>query len=200
MFSFTESRTDNRKPSQRVLLGRSAASNIGYVQHPLLINPESMSVEVLPDVLPGDIEPRVFDVDRENVYWVAHGSGMKLHLMRLGFPELRSRSVLPGVAEGLAVRFAEATHIVGTQWWTVADSEPRVRNAATQVPWNFVRPRYSRPEVQKGNRIVGAEPCELSVVSRSSHYGLLVQTTSQVRGSTIYQVEFRNRAASMPNP
>ncbi len=163
---------------KRVLLGRTSIPGPAS-DHPLLIDPEARTVEVLRDRM---WRPTCYEGD---VYWVmldpkigdpAH-TPLAPNLWRLGFPDFKKTTVissLPGKGlEGGPVAFFNGrVHVVGRHWWTAGRLDDKFTHLQAKIP---------------GGKWYLRELCP------SNHYGLLLLTHQGGDDHGAYSVEFRNR-------
>ena len=188
---------------RRVLIGRSDGNLSGLREHPLLVDPESRKVSVVSPATRVRLfadspwQMRTFRADQNALYFfnVEQQSPMRLHLYRIGFPEMKPVVFRRDMPEGCLVAAADGLHIVGRKWWRLR-ADGRLDDMG-MVPWDFanrypgnslwVRAERDAPKEQR--------PC-LCEICRSRYYGFLAVTESGDRSLqndrwTTYQVSFR---------
>jgi hypothetical protein len=175
MFTLTGEPDAAGNRPQRVIIGRECQSaDVWY--HPLLVNPESLAVEVLADKV-DPAEPEGFAVHAGALHWPwparkdASDPNTSPSLWKVGFPNFTRTRVAEHVYEGRAQRFAIAfdgpqVHVVGDRWFTArALGEP-----FRPLPGPLPGPGFAQQPV----------------LWRSNHYGWLLQLKHSRR---VYQVE-----------
>ena len=182
MLTLTDKAGEGDKAARRVLLGRKC-SNPEVCWHPLLIDPDTLTVKVMADRLTRDTPANLFDVHQGALYFVEDSSTQRgrVDLARIGFPSLRKETVMKGLPEAWVVFTGDRLNLVGQGWWKGNLRERNVRLAAASVPWDYNFLAASLP-----NRV-------LRTVCRSSHYGLVaVVTKLELRRQDLIQVEVLN--------
>ena len=133
------------KPARRVLLGRGLAS-LEMRMHPLLIDPDAMTVRALDgQIVPAQVSENTVAVHDGSLYWLEPGPSANQgppgpHLWRIGFPDFEKTLVVDhAVPEHVSdghepfsfekVAFDGGRVIVaGKQWWLAP--RPASRSAA----------------------------------------------------------------------
>ncbi len=176
MYTLTGRPDADGKCPQRVIIGRECPNPDAWY-HPLLVNPESWTVEVLADPV-DPAAPEGFAIHEGSLYWPwstmndSSDASTSPSLWNLGFPDFARTRVAEHVYEGRATRFAVAldgsqVHVVGDRWFTArALSEPF-------QPWP--------------GRVPEPELVQQPILRRSNHYGWILQLKHSRR---VYQVEF----------
>ncbi len=197
MVTLTGPRADGAGPARRILLGRSARHYQPASSHPLLIDPDTKTVQVVNenvDVYQG----KPFDVHRGEFYWneephvMRRDPSPKRNLYRLGLPDLVKRPVLRDLLEeGRVASLGDRIAVLGTRWMESDLSGEGAAPPATSVPWYFLRASGDRPSTE----VIRRGHLSVTGVHRSHHYGLLITITepNPPRESlhNIYKVDFR---------
>jgi hypothetical protein len=158
------------KGAQRVLIGRRCRDH-QVAQHPLLVDPHTLTVEVMKD----EVSPQKLQrgqVRNGAVYYVGHGRGeTDLQLVNVAFPGHLTRGVMTGLPleRGLLVD----------------DKEIHLLRYDTGR-WELWHGTLARKQAQP----VGLLPKgDFRYIGRSSHYGVLIcMYDPQSSWSNIYQV------------
>jgi len=179
MYTLKDGPDDDGRAARRVLIGRNPnPTNMGVIEHPLLVDPETLKVEPAPaKVWPGQVAWRAGALFWAWPTWTNTNSpaGPDLALFRFGFPDfektLVARHVQVGKSQSGAVAFdGKRTHVVGDSWWTQdAPGEP------------FRRLRGEIPDYKVH---------ESPALARSAHHGLILIRPYKPP----YQVTFAGRA------
>jgi hypothetical protein len=143
MCTLTDKPDGSGKAAQRVLIGRNGPPDVE--DHPLCVDPETLSVEVEQEQLAA----------RNPGLWAGHDGALYLFmnartLGRFGFPKLKTEPVLSPIALGHLVLSGDRVMTVGKPWWAGS---------------------LSRKEAHPAGEMVG----DFAGAWPSAHYGLLVQ-------------------------
>ena len=127
-YTITEPVSDNRKPRQRVIIDRRS-------WHPLLIDPETLSVEAIPEDYRRATSTRAI-VHKGTLYWVGP-SGNEFRVWRLGFPDLKIRPCQHVVPPGQLGVWNDQVGLTenDTQLWIAPNPEASFRKVATDCPY-----------------------------------------------------------------
>ena len=158
------------KPQRRVLVGRS--------YHPLLVDPEARTVEVLQDSVSSTIGARNFAVCADGLYWAIPVLGGEGHgkLWRFGLPELQRQTL----QENLPTRDG-----------TVVFDDPNRPDGRVHLVAD--RRWYTAPAIGKPFRpLDGTLPGVhyYRTIAHSNHYGLLLLDQTDSGGT--YAVELHH--------
>jgi hypothetical protein len=157
------------KGARRVLIGRTGTDG-GMQQHPLLVDPDNLTVEVMKDTVGTDYL-RNAHVQEGSAYYVGHDPinpvAKSQHLIQIVFPGQR-KSVMPGFSVGRCVLLNDEVHVVTNRldWWQGSLAKKQTRS-------------------------VGVLPStgQLDFVGLTSHYGVLVNIMEpELRANRLYQV------------
>ena len=154
------------KGAQRVVIGRHCIDLTGKtLQHPLLVDPDTLKVEVMKDTAmfnrmwPADVREGKarfgqYNFDRKSV-----------DLMEIALPGNQCKSIMTGLPQGQCVLLSDEIHVLGmnNEWWYGSLAKKQIRKVATLPSGKYFR------------------------VAHSSHYGVLVYTFQEYP-PTIYQV------------
>jgi len=183
------------RPMQRVLIWRQLPQDVEIRRHPLVVDPQELSVAV--------IEER-WDVARpefrssEAFYYTAlsvddlRKRGIRnRQLLRVGLPDLKPKVLLSGVPEGQLLIDGNTVHLVGQQWWRGKLDAGQFTSAGS-VPW-FDR-RYH--DLTKGAGRTG-DRVELKFIARSNHYGIVLCGRQRGGPALLAQVLFDGSGLSI---
>ena len=160
----------------RILLGRDEV-NIDTWYHPLVVDPERRTVEVLPDRIdPGG--QSAFSVRDGGAFWAwpdTADRGRNGHakcVWRVGFPDFRrtlvARDIYQGRSDRVTVGIFEGRSVAGAERLLVAESP--------EGPYRPLRGVVPLPAQQSSYQLLS-----------TNHYGLLLKTF----GSELFEAEFR---------
>ena len=157
------------KRATRLLVARDAPQsiqNLSLYYHPLLVDPEKLSVAVVQHQFhfPGNFD--VYDGAMYATWW---DSPTQLAVHRIELPELQARSVMTIEQDGFLVFADNRLNVAGKQWWIGRLADGQLA-CAGDVPWHC-RSNY-REDIVKGN---GPNRGEIQSISKSNHYGLLAR-------------------------
>jgi len=162
-------------PAPRVLFSRTLARNANpeFAYHPLVVNPDDMSVTVFEDSFSGGI---VHNGMCHFAQYVPHADAYQL--MRAGLPNYEPEVVIPTIPAGDHYLRENTLHIVGKEW-SQADLSTGEVTSYGEVPWkhDMSRPRRSGE-------------IELDTVSYSNRYGWVVSCQELDGGAVLAQVLF----------
>lgn len=187
------------KPVRRVLLGRGDSqhtANFDLFYHPLLVDPEQQSVEVVQQKLE---TPQDY-VDHDGaIYGVAPVAERpkELAVQRIGLPDLTPTPVVTIPKDGRLVFDGDRLNVVGKQWWSGLVSDHNLVSLGN-VPWCY----SDRWSMSANTHVVQPEEYHLDWLGRSNHYGVLARfyhgrdPADSPAGSIIAQVLIGDRAVS----
>ena len=155
------------KAARRILIGRGDSNytlNFDLYYHPLLVDPDKHSVEVVQDKLQVPVaqyaNPQPFAVHDGAIYTVRWESlaFKQLAVQRIALPDLRPTPVFKVEEDGVVAFAGDRLNVVGKNWWTALLSDKELTCAGT-VPFTLGRIDAIRM---------------LDQINQSNHYGLLV--------------------------
>jgi hypothetical protein len=153
--------------NRRVLIGRTCR-DAEVTNHPLLVDPETLTVEVMKDTVWIQRLQKA-QVKDGAVYYVGHGQiGKGRDLAQIAFPGHQRKSVMTGFPDGNCVFvndeiYAYTSHL---EWWHGSFAKKEIHQVGAPTKWH-----------------------QLDFVGRSSHYGVLIyMPVPELRGFQIYQV------------
>jgi hypothetical protein len=168
MFTLT-----GERGASRVLIGRGCIDH--WVEsHPLVVDPETLKVEVMKEV--------VYNINLVNaqvrdgvLYYLGDGLPDNRHLVTIAFPGTEKKSVMTNLPHGRVTLDGDSFFHVTTDsegWWHGSLAKKEVRRVGFMAPGN------------------------VNFMGSSAHYGVLVQQTSKVdqknptarQSNTLYQV------------
>jgi len=176
------------KPARRVLVGRGQGTHLGALgQHPLVVDPERLRVEVLKDNLPGWPSHQQCYADGPTAYFSANGPAARMtSVFRIGppdqVPEMIATRLPPSelFASRVFVRDGRVHAVLAQvetrtekgidrrvptyQWWTADTNGKDLRQVATNLPG-------------------------IRSVTVSSHYGLVALVEGPRASVTLHTVE-----------
>ena len=154
------------KPARRILIGRGGGNhteNGDLYSHPLLVDPEKRSVEVVEERLPIPAAqyafPQPFAVHDGAIYMLWWETLRQRVVQRVALPDLRPTTLFKGPRDGMVVFAGERLNVVESKWWTALLSDKEL-TCAGSVPF--------------GVSTTGPW------FDHSNHYGLLVGGLTQV--------------------
>ena len=181
------------RPLRKVLVGVSSQSGgDGRHSRPLVVDPDSRRVDVLPHTIAWGIEPHREAVTPDAVYRVRDYPN-EYRLERVGLPDFNPETLVAGVPEGYCMKLDDRFVILGSRCWLVDPKAPpqeRVRVVAARPPW-----KYSNYN-SKGAELAGAAaeppeellPFEFTQICRSNHFGLLAVRYSREHAYEFFRV------------
>jgi hypothetical protein len=184
--------------SQRLLIGRNS-HNSALNYHPLLVDPERETVEVLTDEYPDFAWSNDTDVAAGRLYYLGW-TDRRIGLYRFGPPTWKPETLHLGMPQG-EVRVVDGrVHVIGRRWWSMDLLEaaspaklagPYVTEGAP--PWTASNRWVYPDQPSTGDSWkLPAEIFRLVSTSHSSHYGLLISTSrSSPRENMRYQAVVR---------
>jgi hypothetical protein len=169
--------SDGNKPTKRVLVFRT--SSFELAQHPLLVDPDAGTVEVVPApidlLLRGIPQPGSFTVHQGRFYWIDFKSpGSQGTLMSFGLNDPVPKPVVrtTEIDAGTFLIAGNRVDIVGQQWSVASLTEGAVPRAlALTLPW------VEQLEVNRAG------------LFRSRHLGVLVKVMVSGSPNVTLQVE-----------
>lgn len=181
--------------TQRVLVGRSGR-NVAILEHPLLVDPERETVEVLAELFP-DFEGAESAVAYDGRLYYLGWQERALGLFRLGPPTWKPETLQLGMPQGNLRILDGRVHVIGKRWWAV-DLEndlakpPGPYVAESTVPWYFEN-RWVYPGQTGGTSVkVPPDVAWMSTTVYSGHYGIVVSAgRREPTETTRYQVVVR---------
>ncbi len=185
MFTLSED-ADGRQQGKRVVIGRKGLGDVSG--HPLLVDPESLQVEVMQDYLSGDAQLQVFDVSRGAVYFVGAAPQplQELRVKRVEYPGRVRDAFAIKVPEGWVAIHHDRLNIFGKQHWTVDSQYPAV-HVESEVPWYYWNHWAASPREPLG-RVTAEGEQRLDRISHSNHFGLLFHVTTSGGAPTTYRI------------
>ncbi len=158
---------------KKVLIDRGyriGLHNADLICHPLIVDTETLSVDVVRHDLP---LPEDVEVHNGALYWVSAlpPSYRQLAVNRAALPDLIPKPVMPLERGGVLLFTGEQMHVVGRQWWTGRLGDTGLKCLA-DVPWycfgHGIAERFDQSQVYK------ADYRPLDQIARSNHYGIIV--------------------------
>lgn len=184
------------KPIHRVVVGGRCPDH--YLDYPLVVDPDSDEVKVASQPWTRRRLFRFPDREPDALYEVQLRD-LRLHLVRVGLPDVRTQILLSDVPEGACLKRGDKYVIAGTKWWLVdpaASEDDRIRVLATQFPWVY------RNSTGAGARFVGTtfsppnqKDVFLVALFQSNHYGTIAVSKApyyDVHGMNFYRVVFED--------
>lgn len=185
MYTFTGPPGGDRKPARRVLIGRTGGQNLVVNEHPLLVDPDRGTVEVVKDrVWFGPRHERSVEADGA-VYFMegyanpASSNHPLTHVARIGFPGLTKEVFCPGlrpsvVSTNRIVAHGGTIHVVLQQH--ESDLSKPTGPVLTSQWWTIDR-RSKKPQLVA----IGLPPVQ--GVWESSHYGIVATVDYRARNA-----------------
>jgi hypothetical protein len=150
----------------RLLIAREG-KNLDLLEHPLLVDAEKLSVEVVQEKF---WRPDDFDVYDGAIYFLSVlPRSNTLALYRAGLPDLKPVPVIKNIKEGIVVSSPDHLNVVGKQWWSGRPTDGRLTCAGNVPSYYSNRYRSSPPDVHGFER----DEYQLVGFDKSSHYGLV---------------------------
>lgn len=211
------------KPARRVLLGRGLAS-LEMRMHPLLIDPDAMTVRALDgETVPPSVFEYTVAVHDGSLFWLEPGPSAKEgprgpHLWRIGFPDFEKTLVIdhavpehvPDGREPFSfdkVAFdGDRVIVAARQWWLAPAAGEPFRRLSGDPP-DRSDPRqpaairaYAPPPPPPGLPPQPPIKSETVVAVRpSAHYGLVVITSTNT-GQGFYRARVQDRPTATTAP
>ena len=185
MFLLEDPSVKDMLDQRRLVVGR-AGSGVDLLNHPLIVDPKSLEVEVFAEKFWAEKQPLDIWQQGGAVYFVDSIPPRynEMALMRLGLPGPKIDVVLTLPKEGYPIFFDRKWYVSGKQWWTV-DLESQSIVSAGPVPWSFSNRFSADTPVRK-------EENQLVLLASSHHYGLLAAYTTNSGKQILIQVHFQS--------
>lgn len=183
------------RPLRRVLVGaRGQFAEYGRHDRPLVVDPDSKRVDVLPHAITSGLEPHRLAFTPEAVYRV-QVYYMELRLERIGLPDLKPRTLMTGVPEGYCVKYGDNFAILGSRCWLVDPKAPpqqRISVIAPRPAWKYgnastAGAKFAGEAAEPPHELL---PFKFRRICRSNHFGLLAVRSRVGAGCEFLRIVF----------
>ena len=183
MATLTGRRNDSGSTGSRVLLGRAGW---GVAHHPLLIDPDTLTVEPFEEGYSNLLSGR-YDLFDGALYYADVGHVYKKGVLRVRWPDLERQPVVPCPERGQLIFEGDIVNVVGEHWWRGRLTDEKLENMG-----NVDLARYAASGLSESFQASGIARTSTGPVSRSNHFGLVMSWScgSDHRTEVMTQVVF----------